>query len=79
MTHLPGEGALQRNNAVTALCRDTLMEQNSLWGEKSRPMVMNDEMESLDINTPFEFSFANYLAQHKHDGFTKWPFPNGIF
>ena len=51
--------ALQRNNAVTAMWRDTLMKKNSLWGERIRPMVMNNEMESLDINTPFEFAFAD--------------------
>jgi len=60
--------ALQRNNAVTAMWRDTLMKKNSLWGERIRPMVMNNEMESLDINTPFEFAFADYLAQHNYDG-----------
>ena len=44
------------------------MKKNSLWGERIRPMVMNNEMESLDINTPFEFAFADYLAQHNYDG-----------
>ena len=58
--------ALQRSSAVTVMWSETLLEQSSLWGKRVKPMVVEDEKESIDINTPLEFAFADFLMQQDY-------------
>jgi CMP-N,N'-diacetyllegionaminic acid synthase len=55
--------AFQRNSAVTACWMETL-RGGSLWGDRAKAMVM-DEIESVDINTPLEFEFAEFLSARR--------------
>ena len=52
--------AFQRNSAVTACWLDTLLG-GSLWGNRVKALEMG-EIESVDINTPLEFEFAEFLS-----------------
>lgn len=58
--------ALQRNSAVTAMWADTLAS-GSLWGDRTLPLVMGEE-ESVDINTPLEWDFAEFLMARCSSG-----------
>ena len=53
--------AFQRNSAITACWIETL-RGGSLWGDRAKALVM-DEIESVDINTPLEFEFAEFIAR----------------
>lgn len=53
--------AFQRNSAVTACWIETTLRGGSLWGDRAKALVM-DEIESVDINTPLEFEFAEFLS-----------------
>ena len=57
--------ALQRNSAITVMWSETLLEKESLWGTRIKPMVMHSDREGLDINTLLEFDFAEFLAQQR--------------
>lgn len=55
------EHAYIRNGGVYAVRRSTLLEKNSLYGDDCRAYVMPEER-SLDIDTPFDFEFAEWLC-----------------
>ncbi len=55
--------AYKRNCAVY-LTRVNALRQNDLFGADSRAHVMPEER-SLDINTPFDFAFAQFLAERQ--------------
>ena len=52
--------AFQRNSAITTCWGETL-RAGSLWGLRAQALLMGD-VESLDINTPLEFEFAEFLS-----------------
>ena len=63
--------ALQRNSCVTVTRRETLLgTDHSIWGNQTIPLVVQDEMECLDINTPLDFEFAEYLYHSKETATT---------
>ena len=55
--------AFQRNSAVTACWMETL-RRGSLWGDRAKALVM-DDIESVDINTPLDFEFAEFLSARR--------------
>jgi CMP-N-acetylneuraminic acid synthetase len=46
--------------AVLAMTRQTVMEQNTLYGQKTLPYIMQAQ-DSLDIDTPFDLKLAECL------------------
>ena len=50
------------NGAVYLVRRDVLMEDDSLWGDAPRPLVMPAER-SLDIDTELDFALAELLLE----------------
>jgi CMP-N-acetylneuraminic acid synthetase len=60
--------ALHRSSCVTVVRREILLGSDpsvahpSMWGNRIKPLVVEDEKECIDINTPLEFDFAEYLC-----------------
>jgi CMP-N,N'-diacetyllegionaminic acid synthase len=59
-----GPPAYVRNGALYLTRRDILMDQNSLYGKRCRAYVMPPER-SIDIDTEFDFRFAEFLLEQK--------------
>ena len=59
-----GPPAYARNGAIYLTRRDVLVNANSLYGERILPMMMPNER-SVDIDTEFDFRFAEFLQQQE--------------
>jgi len=59
-----GPPAYACNGAIYLTRRDVLMNSNSLYGKRILPMIMPNER-SVDIDTEFDFRFAEFLQQQK--------------
>ena len=53
-----------QNAAIDVTKPQTIWKKNSITGTKIIPFVM-DEYESLDINSPIDFEFAEFLMKKK--------------
>lgn len=51
-----------KRNCAVYLTRTSLVFENDLFGQDSRAHVMSEE-HSIDINTPLDFAFAEFLAE----------------
>ena len=51
------------NGAIYIFRRDTLMKDNTFYGEDIRAIVMKEE-KSIDIDTPFDFFIAEMIFLH---------------
>ena len=59
--------AFVRNGALV-VTRPRVLRGGRIWGAKSIPLVMSDE-ESLDIDTPHDFAFAEWLFEQASSRF----------
>lgn len=53
-----------RNGGIYLVKRDVLLNENSLYGKKSRPYIMSEE-NSVDIDTIAEFRLAEFLIKNR--------------
>jgi N-acylneuraminate cytidylyltransferase/CMP-N,N'-diacetyllegionaminic acid synthase len=54
--------AYRENGAVYVSWRDVLIDQNSIWGERARPYLMDAES-SVDIDSLLDFTIAEALLK----------------
>lgn len=56
--------AYMRNGAIYLTRRDVVMNENSLWGQVIRPLIMPEER-SVGVDSELDFQFVSFLLSQK--------------
>ncbi len=57
----------QLNGSIYISTTDNMIKNKSFYNPETRGFVIENEIETVDIDTPLDWSFAEFIAQSKHE------------